>query len=86
MSIKYLVFGGTIRSKSDNDDHFIGGNRLVELYKVPFLECVIDNPQGSWQETESRRDYLKCQYPSAIILKPDYHGIYKVPDPSPRLN
>lgn len=78
MSIKYLVFGGMVTSKSDSDEHFISAGSLCELYKVKSSECIFDNPSGDPDETESRRKYLIRKYPEAIILRPKYNGDYEI--------
>ena len=68
--IKYVVHPGTVWSKTDGDVHFIGARRLMQLYGVSPLECVIDDVKGTM---------LGHHTEGLIHLSPDFHGDYKLP-------
>lgn len=70
---KYLVIGGTIRSKTDGDMHYISPARLCFLYKVNPSECVVV-PDGSFKNL--------CRYAGTnlIVLAPRLDGDYALPN------
>jgi hypothetical protein len=67
--IKYVCIGGQVRSRHDNDIHFIEGRRLPRLYGVDPQECICVNKA---EELRGRRDL--------IHLRPDPTGEYEHPD------
>jgi hypothetical protein len=79
VEIKYLVFGGTVTSKNDGAEHFIGADRLMKLYGVKLNECAICIPNGTPEATKREQDYLIRCHPNAIILRPQYDGNYTLP-------
>lgn len=72
--IKYLVFGGTVRSKTDGDEHYINCSQLLALYKVNPADCRLC--EGRNFEDSCRREALIRTFPKAIILRPQYDGNY----------
>ena len=67
---KYFVQAGYVTSKTDGDQHYIGVTDLINLYKVPRGECVVN----SVDLTEKVRATLE---ESLIVLRPLYHGNYE---------
>lgn len=68
---KYIICPGEVRSKSDNDIHYISSSQLMRLYGVESHECIIvDSPMSAvglnWQ------DY--------IVLRPRTDGNYSLPE------
>ena len=61
---KYLICPGYVKSKNDNQIHYIGSEKLISLYKVNKKDCVI-------------KDNDFYIYPSNLIkLCPNYYGDY----------
>jgi len=67
---KYLVVGGTIKSISDGDVHYISPAQLMHLYQVPRDLCVC---VSNWTEKES----LTYRGTKLEILHPLSSGNYK---------
>jgi hypothetical protein len=65
--IKYVVAPGTIRSKADNNLHFIKSDQLIRLYGVDRAECFI---LRSGDTTPGHLNDLP-------VLMPLYHGEYR---------
>jgi hypothetical protein len=67
---KYVVQGGTVISRNDQQMHYVGPDKLIQLYKVNPKECVTiaDN-------------VLTTLAPGQVFLAPDETGKYEVPPP-----
>lgn len=76
MSKKYLLIGGHVVSKSDNDIHYISSKQLGELYRVNPQECIfIDH--GTEDDIRGH-DISKL-----ITLRPRYDGNYQLKNGMP---
>lgn len=62
--MRYVLHPGYVTSKSDGQEHFIGGPRLARLYGVDMRQCVFGDVSGY---REQKGD---------VHLRPDYHGNY----------
>lgn len=71
--IKYIVYPGTVRSRHDQDEHFITGRRLLDLYKVDWREAVIVNTG----------DEVLGLHWEFLALHPDPFGNYSLDNCSP---
>ena len=71
--IRYLVIGGTVRSRTDGQEHYVNARRLIELYKVPRNECYCT------EEATEDEDCLGIDRSTLIVLRPDYTGTYAIP-------
>jgi hypothetical protein len=71
---KYAVYPGWVRSKDDNNEHYIDFNQLCRLYHVDPEECVmvIEPPSSRRPEPEGYNDDL-------IKLRPRKDGNYDLP-------
>jgi hypothetical protein len=68
MNSRYVLHPGYVRSISDGQEHFVGGQRLARLYGVPLRDCVFcDEP-----------DYREL--PGDIHLRPRSDGDYSFGD------
>lgn len=65
MKPKYLIIPDYVRSKNDNDRHFITAKDLIRLYGVNPKECVIADP--------SKRQHVA----GLIVLGPLSSGKYR---------
>jgi len=74
---KYVLCPGYIRSKNDNQLHYIGAARLADLYRVPIRECQIYEPAPWWPESYYRQ--AEEDYQNLIWLRPNYNGDYTIP-------
>lgn len=67
--LKYLVIPGTVRSRMDGDEHYIGSRQLMDLYQVDPRECVrsdVAGPFVNWHK-------------GLVKLRPRACGRYVVP-------
>ena len=62
----FAVIPGWIRSKNDGQDHFIGADQLMSLYRVPPAMCRIMK-EGRPLDGKLYR------------LRPNYRGVYELP-------
>ena len=63
---KYLIIPGWVRSRNDEDKHWIGADKLMELYGVDPAEC----------ETLTMREFTHTPEHDLIPLAPRYSGNY----------
>lgn len=42
--IKYILYPGTIISKSDGQKHYVAAEQLSDLYDVPLSDCIVVQP------------------------------------------
>ena len=64
--VRYILHPGYIFSKSDGDRHFIGAEKLANLYGLPLAKCITANSPGYREQDED------------IHLKPRYDGDYSI--------
>jgi hypothetical protein len=72
--LKYVVYPGYVRSKTDGDRRYIDSRNLMRLYKVRPDECMVihaDMNDVERQQRESTANQLKLR-----PLVPLYHGNY----------
>lgn len=63
---KYMLCPGYVFSRNDGDRHYIGVEKLIELYGVKREDCIV-KPINGW-------------VPRGLIqLHPRYDGKYEVP-------
>lgn len=67
---KYLVIGGTVPSKNDDQTHFIPAIKLVELYRVDPKECILIH------DGRDKSMLLGMDISKLIILRPQPSGDY----------
>ena len=66
---KYAICPGYIRSKTDGDRHYIGYNRLIELYQLNPKDCFLDE----------KVNYIGLSPSDQIIyIYPLYSGNYQI--------
>lgn len=65
---KYAISPGFIMSANDSDEHFVSAKRLIELYGVDTMECVV--------VTQSNRKILSVDR-SLTWLMPRFDGKYR---------
>lgn len=71
---KWLLTPGWVRSRNDNDEHYIGAARLARLYGVSLSECIVIC------EEFARTGYgLTARQRSLPVLRPRYDGDYTLP-------
>ncbi len=46
---KYIVIGGEVTSSNDGQIHYIGPQRLCELYKVDPKECILVDRRSGYR-------------------------------------
>ncbi len=42
---KYLLISGDVISKKDGQRHRVSARRLVDLYRLPIHECILQEPE-----------------------------------------
>ena len=67
MKKKYLVIGGTVRSKNDGQLHYIGPHTLAALYRVRRSQCFLIRDD---EKMDGVPDGL-------IVLRPREDGDYR---------
>ncbi len=65
---KYLICPGYIKSKTDNDYHYINGTTLINLYKVNPNECLIYHLGA----------HYGCDLSQLVPLYPRDNGDYEI--------
>ena len=61
---KYITIPGYVSSQNDDDTHYIGHKKLIDLYGVNPNEVIQFEP------------HIRGKY---IILRPQYNGDYTIP-------
>lgn len=74
MTVKYAVYPGPVRSRTDGDRHHVGAGNLMQLYGVDPRECVV----VEWNKPVT--DRIAEQIKDLIVLGPRYDGNYKLPE------
>jgi len=75
MTKKYLVIEGNIKSKNDNNLHFVSAEELLRLYNVNKEECLI---LKYGIDDTTMQILLRCNK-DLVILKPQESGNYTLP-------
>jgi hypothetical protein len=70
---KYLVIADYVRSKNDGDRHYIGCNKLMNLYGVHAEECIC---LDSGDRSAPSIGWYHKRYPGIVELRPSYIGDY----------
>ena len=72
-SIKYIVYGGVVKSINDGELHSVSPQRLIELYKLNPKDCKI---------VRSEKDLLGFDFGiyNPIVIKPRSDGNYNLKD------
>ena len=72
-SIKYIVYGGVVKSINDDELHSVSPQRLIELYKLNPKDCKI---------VRSEKDLLGFDFSiyNPIVIKPRSNGNYNLKD------
>lgn len=73
---KYALYPGTVRSKSDGDQHYITADQLCRLYGVRMNECMIVMPR--YYGNPMYRQFIE-RAEKLIPLRPRYSGDYTLP-------
>jgi len=73
MDYIYLVRGGEITSKNDEQKHFVSCKQLIELYNVNPKECLCWHDAVEWIKGR-KKELLQ----SLIYLVPQASGIYNI--------
>lgn len=73
MKPKYLIIGGSVRSKNDLELHYVNPMELVSLYGVDKKECILFNGDDDYK----LRAYRKEDF---IVLMPREDGNYILED------
>lgn len=71
MSLKYIAVPGYVISLNDGDRHYVGFERLCDLYGVKSRDAIRFDPV-----IHNRKEFLS-RYPNAQWLFPDPSGEYK---------
>lgn len=69
--IKYFIYPGEVRSKSDGDIHYINGEQLIRLYNLNPSECK------TILQSKDERGY---DLSKITILRPRSDGNYTNPN------
>jgi hypothetical protein len=75
---KYVILPGYVRSRTDNDLHYVNSSMLIALYKVDPKECVILGLDCTQEERLDVFDLAKKE--KLIFLGPRYDGNYQLPE------
>lgn len=72
-SIKYIVYGGVVKSINDGELHSVSPQKLIELYKLNPKDCKI---------VRSEKDLLGFDFGiyNPIVIKPRSDGNYNLKD------
>lgn len=82
--LKWVVFPGRVRSRTDGDEHYVGAAQLMRLYGVRPQECMVADPVGSravYAATVRDADRL-----GLVPLVPRGDGNYTLPRCCPQCN
>jgi hypothetical protein len=74
--MKYAIHEGWVRSKNDEDEHFISFNQLIHLYHLNPKDCI----RWNYDEPETYRGRNESDY---IHLYPRRDGNYQLPKKNP---
>lgn len=82
---RYLLCPGPVRSRVDNDWHYISARQLAFLYGVPMPECVTLPEPGRERYPSERLHLIQRCGPGGdlIYLRPRYDGNYSLPGGAP---
>ena len=68
---KFILVGGLIRSKNDNQYNYVKASSLLILYGLKLNDCILTN------DDNYKRDVRGLNLDEFIILYPLYKGNYK---------
>lgn len=71
--LRFVLFPGIVRSRSDGDIHLVGVGDLIRLYGVPEHRCRVVRGGPD-------RDFLGRLGENEIGLHPQYSGDYTLPE------
>ena len=74
MAEKYVLVGGYMNSKWDDDWHYISAEKLLRLYGLKRSECVFTDADEYFQYGRHKHPKYKNLRP----LFPDFDGDYNV--------
>jgi hypothetical protein len=77
-SKKYVIAPGFVHSTFDRQRHYIGAEKLMQLYGVKPEECEIYEPSPRWTNSHFRIAAAKCK--GKTRLGPRNDGDYSLPD------
>lgn len=72
--IKYLVYGGFITSRSDGRVHDISADKVAQLYRVPYDQCLFVHPKKQYQ----LKQYTQAWLNGLVKLAPRNDGDYNI--------
>ena len=74
MSKRYIIAPGNVKSVSDGDIHYISADKLIQLYNVNPLECVVYEPARH----KTLKGYTQEQLDGMQWLSPSMNGNYNL--------
>jgi hypothetical protein len=77
--VRYMAFGGKVRSRIDGQEHIVKPTTVRNLYKVPRARCIIAHNYSPRVVPE-----LVCQLEGlqdVVVLHPREDGLYMLPEP-----
>lgn len=69
----YVLVGGFVTSRNDEQRHFISARRLVDLYSLPLGGCVLCSDES---QLRFKTMGMKGEF---VTLRPDPSGRYDLP-------
>ncbi len=72
---RYLVLPGYVRSKQDEDWHYVSGSELIRLYRVNPAHCVIALADAD-EENFRHRLMVEANEGKYLVLEPRADGDY----------
>lgn len=72
--MKYILYGGEVRSQNDGDIHFISAQKLMKLYNLNPKDCVLINNDID-RKTKLAGLNLNGVH---MVLHPRYDGNYNL--------
>ncbi len=83
MTARYLLCPGTIRSRTDGQEHHVGASQLAMLYGVSRSECLIAHePSSHFDRFAFELLMARVDSGELIALHPRADGDYKLPEPA----
>ena len=76
MKLKYVIYPGMVRSRTDGQYHYIGSRKLMGLYGVDPSECVVFDPATWWPTSFYRM--AEEDHKGLVKLMPQESGVYDV--------
>ena len=76
MTVRYVIYPGHVRSRTDGDRCYVDSRALAHLYGVAMADCLVMLPGDS--QRLDRRDFL-ARAATLIPLYPRADGVYERP-------